>query len=54
MEHIAAGGVISQHFLVATAQDRFWQFSDLAKETSVGLLSGAKRTYPDSVFDFRV
>ena len=32
--------------------DRFWHFSDLAIESSVGLLYGVKRTYPDSVFDF--
>ena len=31
-----------------------WHFSDLANESSVRLLCGVKRTYPDYVFDFRV
>jgi hypothetical protein len=31
-----------------------WHFSDLANESSVGLLCGVKRTYTNYVFDFRV
>jgi hypothetical protein len=32
----------------------YWHFSDLANESSVGPLCGAKQTYSDYVFDFRV
>jgi hypothetical protein len=40
MEHIAAGGVISQHFLVATAQDRFWHTFPVLGGGGVRQLSG--------------